>query len=51
MCVWWCLNVTLVTFYAYYLSTLWNGAWLSPAASTAANTITCDSPQMIEAFE
>lgn len=40
-------NVTLVTFYAYYLSTLWNGAWLS----AETNAVTCDSPSMIEAFE
>ncbi len=40
-------NITLVTFYAYYLSTLWNGAWIS----AGTNTATCDSPPMIEAFE
>jgi ABC-type glycerol-3-phosphate transport system substrate-binding protein len=40
-------NVTLYTFYTFYLSTLWRGAWLS----SDMHTITCDSPQMIGAFE
>ncbi len=40
-------NVTLYTFYTFYLSTLWQGAWLSGDM----RTITCDSPQMIGAFE
>ena len=41
------VNVTSVTFYAYYLSTLWNGAWLSPDM----RRVTCDSTPMVEAFE
>jgi len=41
------VNVTLMTFYAYYLSTLWKGAWLSDDL----RTVTCDSPPMIEAFD
>ena len=41
------VNVTSVTFYAYYLSTLWNGAWLAPDM----RRVTCDSEPMIQAFE
>ncbi|HEU5315558.1 MAG TPA: hypothetical protein VFX49_05570, partial [Chloroflexota bacterium] len=36
---------TSVTFFAYYLGALWNGAWLSADMSR----VTCDSAQMIEA--
>lgn len=41
------VNVTSVTFYAFYLSTLWNGAWVSPDL----RRVTCDSEPMIKAFE